>query len=50
MCNSCPYGNLQKRHLNSNPIFREIEVGEEWELDIKDEWTDDKGKPCSSFL
>ena len=37
MCNSCPYGNLQKQHLNSNPVFREVDSGEEWEVDIKGE-------------
>ena len=49
VCDACPHSNLARRPIFSNPIDRQIEVGEEWELDIKGAITDNKGKVCPTF-
>ena len=48
MCDACPHGNLSKRPIISQPMVRDIETGEEWQVDVK-EWRDDKGKVCPTF-
>ena len=48
-CDACPIGNLARRPIISNPIVRDIKIGEEWQVDMKGPWTDDKGKICPTF-
>ena len=48
-CDACPHGNLSKRPIVSRPIDRNIEMGEEWQFDLKGEWTDPKGKVVPTF-
>ena len=48
-CNACPVGNLQQRPALSLPAERELEIGEEWEIDILGAMTDENKKKCYSF-
>jgi hypothetical protein len=48
-CNDCPYGNLTKRPYDHIPDDRVLEMGDEFEIDIKGPVTDENGKPCLSF-
>ena len=48
-CDSCPIGNLTRRRIFSNSVNREKKIREEWQVDMKGPWTDDKGKICPTF-
>ena len=48
-CDACPHGNLSKRPIISRPIDRNIETGEEWQVDMKGPWTDKNGKISPTF-
>ena len=48
-CEACPHGNLSKRPIIARPIERNIKIGEEWQLDLKGQWTDPNGKVVPTF-
>lgn len=47
-CAACPRRNLARRPLVPRPIDRVVEVGAEWEVNIKGPWTDSREKNCPS--
>ena len=48
-CDSCPIGNLARHPIVFNPIYRKTDIGEDWQVDMKRPWTDDRGKVCPTF-
>jgi hypothetical protein len=48
-CGACPIGNLQQRPALSYPTEREIQIAEEWEIDLLGPMTDENKKKCPSF-
>ena len=48
-CNACPVGNLQQRPALSLPAERELAIGEEFEIDLIGQMTDENKKMSFIF-